>query len=143
MLDLEDFHTVKVAGKVVRPKTKARFYFNYSDAWVPLRLFMVRGVEKETGLGLDEYFLVYFEADWGLPEEKRGKFAFSSPLGLLAVNLYLNQVSECEEGIELGRLTKLVRFPHFPGTEGSFYDGRILLRSKLKGYCLAYLLPKL
>ena len=134
---------MNVAGSLLRPKTKAKFFFNYSDAWIPLRLFMVSNVKSETRLSLEDYFLVYFEADWALPDGIKGNFAYSSPLGLLGVNLYLNQVSECEEGIELGRLTKLVKFPHFPGTEGSFYNGRILLRSKLRGYCLAYLLPKL
>lgn len=140
---LEDLHCVRVAGEVKRPKTKARFYFYHANAWVPLKLFMVKKVKEELKLSLEEYYLIYFESDFPLPCEINEKIALSSPLGILGVELYLNQVSQCEPEKQLSQLTSLVKFPHFPGSEGSYYGGKILLRSKLKGYCLAYTLPKL
>lgn len=133
-----------VDKKLNGPKSNASFYFNHSDAWVPLCLSKVLVLPDfgpfESSV---PYYLLYFTSHLPLPSPLNTPQALTSPLGLLSIPLYLNQSSDTYSCLPLPFNSDLIPFPHFPGAEGSYYNGKMLIPSKYKGFCIAFNLPKI
>lgn len=143
VLGVGDFHRLMIDKGLDRPDCSTKFYFNYADAWVPLvldKVVPITGLDQYTQTS---YHLLYFTSHFPLPRPPKNSQILSSPLGLLSIPLYLNQISNSESCISLPHNSDLIPFPYFPGTEGSFYKGKILIPSKFKGYCIAFNLPKI
>lgn len=143
VLGIREFHRLMIEKELERPECCARFYFNYADAWVPLELSKVVEIAGLDQYTQTSYHLLYFTSRFPLPRPPKQTQILSSPLGLLSIPLYLNQISSSEPCISLPYNSELIPFPYFPGTEGSFYKGKMLVPSKFKGYCIAYNLPKI
>jgi len=145
-LILADGEVSKLAvdKKLESPKHAASFYFNHSGAWVPLHLSKVLSL-PDFGVFTSSipYHLLYFTTRFPLPCPPSTPQALTCPLGLLSIPLYLNQVSHTYPCLPLPFNSDLVPFPHFPGTEGSYYKGKMLIPSKSKGFCIAFNLPKI
>lgn len=142
-MDLEDLQVMQAAGVIEKPKTSGKFYFNYAGAWVLLELFKVIPIKNIENLVNPSYVLIYFTSIFPLPNAPKGDFILSSPLGLLSVPLYLNHKHPIHECFIYNSQCKIIKFSCFPGSEGAFCAGNIIIPSNIHGYAVSYLLPKL
>ena len=142
-LSPSDIQILYVQGVLENPKVIASFYFNSNNSWIPLELTKavpIKDIEEYTS---ERYALLYFKSKYKLPREHRENNIYSSPLGLLSLNLYLNHKHPVVECFQVKWNCKVVKFSCFPGSEGAYCAGDVIIPSNIPGYSLAYMLPKL
>ena len=143
ILCTEDIQILYTQGIIYNPKSYARYYFNYSNGWIPISLCKAIPVKYIDSVSDKKYVLLYFTSHYQLPFEIKEKIIFSSPIGILSLPLYLNQRHPVIIYNQVNNQCKLIKFSSFPGSEGAYCDGDIIIPSKYQGYSIAYQLPKL
>ena len=110
ILGQSDIQLLNLQGKLLNPKSKASFYFNFSDAWVPIflhRIELIKGLENFVE---GNYVILFFKSDFPLPQKRKERSVILSPMGALSVSLYLNQTHRIVVCSQLNYRTKLVKF---------------------------------
>ncbi|OMJ96365.1 hypothetical protein SteCoe_116 [Stentor coeruleus] len=132
-------------NKVVKePKSSGFFYFSYMGWWIPLKLECIKYIENIENHTKNRYFICYFLSEkYNLPEEIRDKGIVASPLGLLSQEIFVNLKMPSEYVAVIDKDTKIVKMTSFPGCEGAFCDGWIIVPSRYYGYSISCVVPKL
>lgn len=131
--------------KVVRkPKSLGFFYFSYMGWWIRLRLECVKSIENIDNHVTGKYFVCYFVSEKdNLPEEIRDNGIVASPLGLLSQEIFSNLKMPSEYIAVIDENTRIIKMTSFPGCEGAFCDGKIIVPSRYYGYSISCVVPKI
>ena len=91
----------------------------------------------------EKFYILYFASKYPLPSEIKENVILASPIGILSSILYLNHKHPIISLAQLSNTAKLIKYSHFPGSEGGYCSGSLLIPSKHEGYSIALTLPKL